>query len=49
MRNGHVGEGKIFKERYASLVDDKFHEVLVYKTKMTEDGTIRRVAIPYMN
>ena len=49
VRNGHVGEGKIFKERYASLVDDKFHEVLVYKTKMTEDGTISGVAIPYMS
>ena len=49
VRNGHVVEGKIFKERYASLVDDKFHEVLVYKTKMTEDGTISGVAIPYMS
>ena len=49
VRSGRVGEGKIFKERYASLVDDKFHEVVVYKTKMTEDGTISGIAIPYMS
>ena len=49
VRSGRVGEGKIFKERYASLVDDNFHEVVVYKTKMTEDGTISGIAIPYMN
>jgi len=48
VRSGRIGEGKIFKERYASLVDDKFHEVLVYKTKMSENGTISGIAIPYM-
>jgi PAS domain-containing protein len=44
-----VGEGKIFRERYASLNDGKFHEVLVYKTKISEAGAICAVCIPYMS